>query len=72
MTSIDYYKTNDSSDLTTENLNAGSYKFFVISFGSSGSLNVKVTYDYKVMETQTKFRTIRKTITSWAYLTGYY
>lgn len=66
--STEYYKMSDSSDITTKNLDADSYKLVVVSFGSSGTLNAKVTYDYKVMETQTKYRTIRKTITPWAYL----
>ena len=70
--STEYYKMNDSSDITTKNLDAGSYKLVVVSFGSSGTLNAKVTYDYKVMETQTRYRTIRKTITIWAYLTESY
>ena len=53
----DYYKVNDDSDVTTKNLNVDLYKLVVISFGSSGTLNAKITFNYETTETQTRYRT---------------
>jgi hypothetical protein len=50
----------------------------VISFGSSGTLNVKITYNYTAKELETRYRTetqygdATKLVTIWSYLTKSY
>jgi hypothetical protein len=70
-----------NGETTTKNLEANSYKLLVISFGPSGDLYAKLSYDYKTTEIETRYRTetryksethfitIKKTVTIWSYLT---
>jgi hypothetical protein len=55
-TSGDYYKINSMEEMVTKDLRAGPYKLVIFSFGETGSLWAKISYDYSTTEMQTRFR----------------
>ena len=72
--SVDYFQINLLGDNENQNLISGVYKIVVISFGSSGSVNINISYDYELLEDVIKHRQVTRyemkmiTIWQWLYL----
>lgn len=70
---VDYFTLNSLSDSKTLNFFVGPYKVVVLSFGTSGSSMVTLTYDYQVPEdvikhrTETHYPSKKITIWQWAF-----
>jgi len=71
--SVDYYNLNSMSDSKTLNFIVGPYKVVVLSFGTSGSSMITLTYDYQVREDvikhriETHYPSKKITIWQWAF-----